>query len=147
MIWKKPLTLPLQHTSLEAVGSNLVTGKKKFGTSFNCSHEGLISMLMPTFVSYRIPSHTTCSLLPRTFLPLFLLPLESLSKWLTHTWTHTDFPIFLFYSSAHKPSLGNSQFEHALWVRKNSNKPLFVITMSALPSSYFDLLLCWVCSS
>ena len=60
------------------------------------------------------PSHTTCSLLRGTFLPLFLLPLESLSKLLTLTWIPTDFPIFLFYPSTHKPHLGNSQFEPAL---------------------------------
>ena len=67
------------------------------------------------------PSHTTCALLTWTFLPRFLLPLESLSKLLTLTWTHTGFPICLFYPSAHKPSLGNLQFKRALWVCKNTN--------------------------
>ena len=44
-----------------------------------------------------LPSHTTCSLLPRSFLPA--LPSSSwiFSKLLTPTRTHTDFPIFLFY--------------------------------------------------
>ena len=55
-----------------------------------------------------LPSNPTCSLLPRIFLPLFLLPLESLGKLLTLTWTHTYFPIFL--SNTHNPHLGNSYF-------------------------------------
>ena len=48
-----------------------------------------------------LPSHTSCSLLPQTFLPLLLLGLEILSKLLTIARTHTGFLIFLFYPSIH----------------------------------------------
>ena len=46
LTWRKtPLSLSLQHTNLEVVGSNPVTGKKTFGMKFNRSLEGMISML------------------------------------------------------------------------------------------------------
>ena len=54
-----------------------------------------------------LPSQTICSLLPRTFFLLFLLPLVSLRKFLTLTWTITVFLIFLFYPSTLKPRLDN----------------------------------------
>ena len=49
--WRKPISLPLQHTYLEVVGSNPETAKNFFCTKFNCSHEEMISMLMLTFLS------------------------------------------------------------------------------------------------
>ena len=95
--WRKPLSLPLQHTYLKVVGSNPVTGKNFFGTKFNCSHEGMIPMLKLTFLSYFFPIELVWCYLDPSFL-LFLLPLESSSKlYIVPALLHTDFPIFLFY--------------------------------------------------
>ena len=50
--WKIPLSLPIQHTYLEVLGSNPVSGKNFFSTKFNCLHEGMIPMLKVTFLSH-----------------------------------------------------------------------------------------------
>ena len=42
---EKTSSLPLQHTYLEVVGTNPMTGKNFCGTKFNCLHEGMIPML------------------------------------------------------------------------------------------------------
>ena len=90
--WRKPLSLPLQHTYLKVVGSNPVTGKNFIGTTFNCSHEGMIPMLKLTFLSYFFPIELVWCYLDPSFL-LFLLPLESLSKlYIVPTLIPTDFP-------------------------------------------------------
>ena len=65
------------------------------------------------WLSYLTSFTYNLHVVPRTILLLSLLPLESLSKFFTLTWTHTDFPIFLFYPSTHKPCLGNFQLECA----------------------------------
>ena len=92
-----------------------------------------------------LPSHTSCSLLPRTFLPLLLLGLEISSKLLTITRTHTYFPIFLFYRSIHKLCLCNFLARACFVDTKNSiKKTLFAITLSALHSLFFDVSVCWV---
>ena len=113
---KAPSPPPPQQTYLEVVGSNPRTDKNFFSTKFNCLHEGMISMLVLTILSYFLHIQlASCCLEPSFCSSFFLLNLSAL------TWTHKDFPIFLFYPSPHKPSLGNSQLERALWVRKNSN--------------------------
>ena len=94
-------------------GSNLVTRKNFFNTKFNCLHEGMTPMLKLTFQSHLLHIQLAGCYLESSFL-LFLLPLESFSKLLTPTWIPTDFPIFLFHPSTHKPRLGNSHFEGAL---------------------------------
>ena len=53
---------------------------------------------------------------------------------------------FCFIQVLTNPSLGNSQFERALW-EPNFQQGLFVIALSARPSSYFDLSVCWVGNS
>ena len=85
VIWRKPLSLPLQHTYLEVVGSNPVTGENFFGPKFNCLHEGMISVFMLTFLYHLLPIQLACCYLDRTLLPLFLIPLEALTKLLTLT--------------------------------------------------------------
>ena len=68
-------------------------------------------------LSYQnLPSHATWSRCLKTFLPFFLLPLQSLSKLLTPTRILRNFPIFLFYPILTRPRLDNFQFERALWV-------------------------------
>ena len=79
---RKPLSLPLQHTYLEVVGSNPKTGKNFLGTKFNCSHEWM--MLKLTSLSHFLQIQLAQSYLESSFL-LFLLPLESISKLLTLT--------------------------------------------------------------
>ena len=101
----------------EVVGSNPVTGIKFFRWNFNwnqLSFETRWSHLQ-AFLS---KSSFTCNLIevPRTFLPFFLLPLQSLSKLLTPTRILRNFPIFLFYPILTRPRLDNFQFERALWV-------------------------------
>ena len=74
--WRKPPSLPLQHTYLEVTGTNPVTDKNFFGTKFNCLHEGMIPMLKLTFLSHFLPIQLARFSLDPSFL-LFLLPLES----------------------------------------------------------------------
>ena len=55
-----------------------------------------------------LSSNKTCSVLPRSFLPALPSSSWNLSKLLLlPKVSHTDFPIFLFSSPTHKPSLGN----------------------------------------
>ena len=119
VIWRKPLSLLLKHTYLEVVGSTPVTGENFFGKK-----NKLLTWRDDINVHADFPitllSHTTCSLLPRTFLPLLLLGLEILSKLLTITRTHTGFPIFLFYPSIHKLCLGNFPARACFVDTKNS---------------------------
>ena len=53
----KPLSLPLQHIYLAVMVSNPVTGKNFFGMKINSSHEGMIPMLMLTFLFNFFPTH------------------------------------------------------------------------------------------
>ena len=109
VIWRKPIPLSLQHTYQEVGGSNPVTAKNFFGTKFNCSHEGMISMIMLTFLSYFFPIQLVWCFIDPSFL-LFLLPLESLRKlYIVPTLLLRNFPIFLFYPILTRPRLGNSQ--------------------------------------
>ena len=49
-----------QHTYLEVMGSNPVTGKKNSAQEFDCSHEGMIPNVHANFpISF--PYKTTCS--------------------------------------------------------------------------------------
>ena len=73
---EKPLSLLLQHTYLEDVVSNPVTGKNFFDTKFNCLHEGLTSLLKLTFLSNFRPIQLARCYLDPSF-QLFLLPLEA----------------------------------------------------------------------
>ena len=68
----QPLSLPLQHTYLEAVGSNPMTGKNFFDTKFNHSHEGMIPMLKLTFLSHFLPTQPARWYLDLSFLLLNL---------------------------------------------------------------------------
>ena len=113
LTWRKPLSLRLQHTYLEVMGSNPVTGKNFFGTKFNCLHEGMRPMLKRTFLSHFLHIQLARCSIESSFL-LILLSLESLSKLFTPTWIPTDFSIFLFYLSTNKLCLSNSQFDQAL---------------------------------
>ena len=55
-----------------------------------------------------LSSNKTCSVLPRSFLPALPSSSWNLSKLLLlPKVSHTYFPIFLFLSPIHKPSLGN----------------------------------------
>ena len=109
--WRKPISLPLQHTYLEVVGSNPETAKNFFCTKFNCSHEEMISMLMLTFLSYFFPIQLVWCCIDPSFL-LFLLPLQSLRKlYVVPTKSLRNFPIFLFYPIPSRPRLGNSQLK------------------------------------
>ena len=113
-IWRKPLSLPLQHTYLEVVGSNPETAENFFCTKFKSSHEEMISMLMLTFLSYFFPIQLVWCCIDPSFL-LFLLPLQSLRKlYVVPTKSLRNFPIFLFYPIPSRPRLGNSQLERAL---------------------------------
>ena len=90
----------------EVVGSNPVTGKKL--SDENSILEIKVDVLSRhTEVANKLSYLTsfTCNLLesPRTFLPFFLLPLQSLSKLLTLTRIPTDFPISSILSFSLSP--------------------------------------------
>ena len=77
LTWIKPLSLPLQHTYQEVVGSNPVNG-----TNILFWHKNSIACMKVWYPCSRWHSYLTsftCNLLvlPRTFLTFFLLPLES----------------------------------------------------------------------
>ena len=117
--------------------------QKFFCLKFNCLLEGMISMLKLTFLSYFFPIQLVWWYIDPSFLH-FLLPLDTLRKlYVVPTLLLRNFPIFLFYPILTRPRLGNSQLERALWVIK-FQQPLFATTLSALPSSYFNLSVCWV---
>ena len=114
--------------------------------NFNCSFEGIISMHKLTFLSHFLPIQLTHCYLDSSF-QLILLPLEYLSKlYVVPTLLPTDFPIFLFYPVLTSPIWVIPSFMHALWEPK-FQQPLFTISQSALPSLYYDLLVCWLGSS
>ena len=131
MIWRKPLSLPIQHTYLEVVGSNPVTGKNFFWHKIKLL-AWLDDILAQADFSISLPSHTTCWLLPRTFLLLFLLPHQSLCKLFTLTWINADSPIFLFYPSTHKPPSGCFPSFSVLCGYQKLQPTLFAITFCQL---------------
>ena len=135
---RKPLSLPLQHTYLEVVGSNPKTGKNFLGTKFNCSHEWM--MLKLTSLSHFLQIQLAQSYLESSFL-LFLLPLESISKLLTLTFWLSYLSVL---SHTHKPGLGYFPVWACFVGINKIQQPLFAITLSALPLSCLDLLVWWV---
>ena len=115
--------------------------KNFFSTTFNCSHKGMISMLMLTFLSHYLPKQLACCHQDPSFM-LLLHPLESLSKLYV---IPTTLPtIFSVYPELTSPVWVISQDDRAFWIPKVPTKTLFAIILPALPSLYFDLLLYWV---
>ena len=106
--------------------------KTFFGTKLNCLLAWLDDILAQADFSISLPSHTTCSLLPRTFLLLFLLPHQSLCKLFTLTWINADSPIFLFYPSTHKPPSGCFPSFSVLCGYQKLQPTLFAITFCQL---------------
>ena len=132
---EKLLSLPLQNTYLEVGGSNPMTGKSFSPWSLIACLKRWDDVHAQADFPILLLSNTTCLVLLSSFLPA--LPSSSWIFAQVVRWTCVSF-CSIQYSKG--------QFQHALWVPKIQLPPS-TITLSALPSSYFDLLVCWVGSS
>ena len=133
---RTPLSVTLQHTYLEVVASNQVTGKIRFDSKFSCWYEGMIYAHENFLIS--LPSNITCFVYTCYLEPSFLFFLLNLSKLYA---LPTKFNAILFPSRFHKPSLGNFPVGAcSVCTNKNSNNLFSQLPLSALPSSYFYLL-------
>ena len=95
-------------------------------------------------IAHYFPMQLVWCYLDPSFL-LFLFTLESLCKlYIIPTLLHADFPIFLFYPIHTSPVRVIPSLSVLCGYLKKLQQPLFAITSSALPSSYFNLLACLV---
>ena len=145
MIWRKPLFLPLQHTGGHGF-------KPRDGQQLFWHKNQLLTWRDGIYAHADFPisltSNTTCALLPRSFLsalpssPWICKQVESCTYHVPNKLSYLS-----VISSSHKPRLGNFPARASFVGTKNSYKTLFIITLSALPSLHFDLLVCWVGNS
>ena len=115
--------------------------KTFFGTKLNCLHDWMISLLRLTFLSLFLLIQ-----LARCFLPSALPSSSSIFKQVVYTYMNkcrlSYLSVLSKYSQA--PIRVLSQLQCALWISKITTNSICNYFLSALPSLYMDLSVCWV---